>query len=182
MVCMQIRGTPAVISIYVNGASWNSCNNPENGSQANELIVDDEDEDDNILPLRLFNNDDLDNINFHPELYRFDTIDGVTGKAIAKFPSFRVGDDLYLLVVDENNKTQHISRDGLVTVLDKAEEMDCSHVFVVFPSQSEDRDTLIKIFMYVGFHVVLPGRMGTPSNPSFIYMCLEIEKFDDDDD
>lgn len=53
-IVVIIGGTPAVVSIYVNAATWNSYNNHENGSQANELIVDDEDEDDNILLLRLF--------------------------------------------------------------------------------------------------------------------------------
>jgi ornithine decarboxylase antizyme 1 len=74
------------------------------------------------------------------------------------------------------------SRRAFVQLLDYAEaELECGHVFVVFPAQHEHRATIVKTFMFLGFVPVKPGHAMLPEaarecgDCGSMFMCYEIE-------
>jgi len=72
------------------------------------------------------------------------------------------------------------SKEGLVTLLEFAEEkLQCKNVIIFFKRDRNNRSSLIKTFMFLGFEVVSPGNCLVPNIGDLIFMAYTIA--DDDD-
>ncbi|KAH3860490.1 ornithine decarboxylase antizyme 1-like [Dreissena polymorpha] len=72
------------------------------------------------------------------------------------------------------------SKESLITLLEYAEEvLDCSHVILVFKKNRNDRASLIRTFMFLGFEVVCPGSPFVPLVEDLMFLAYTIE--DDED-
>lgn len=73
------------------------------------------------------------------------------------------------------------SKESLITLLEYAEEdLDCSHVILVFKKDRVDRASLIRTFMFLGFQVVTPGDPIVPTAPDLMFLVYTIDNYDSD--
>lgn len=74
------------------------------------------------------------------------------------------------------------SKESFVTLLEYAEDsLKCSHVVVCFKKDRQDRSSLLKVFMFLGFHLLPPGHPLIPSASGYI-MYLAYTREDDDEE
>lgn len=74
------------------------------------------------------------------------------------------------------------SKEGLVTLLEFAEEkLQCKNVIIFFRRDRNNRGSLIKTFMFLGFEIVAPGNALVPNIGDLIFMAYTIADDDDDD-
>lgn len=67
------------------------------------------------------------------------------------------------------------SKEGLVTLLEFAEErLHCKNVIIYFKRDRNNRSSLIKTFMFLGFEVVPPGNPLVPNIGDLIFMAYTI--------
>ncbi|XP_022797866.1 ornithine decarboxylase antizyme 1-like, partial [Stylophora pistillata] len=67
-------------------------------------------------------------------------------------------------------------KECFVSLLEYAEEhLDCTYIFVGLLKEREDRASLMRTFMYMGFETVKPGHEFCPDSPHFIFMAYTIE-------
>lgn len=67
-------------------------------------------------------------------------------------------------------------KECFVSLLEYAEEhLDCTHIFVGLLKEREDRVSLMRTFMFMGFETVKPGHELCPDSPHFIFMAYTIE-------
>uniref|UniRef100_K1RDR6 Ornithine decarboxylase antizyme n=1 Tax=Magallana gigas TaxID=29159 RepID=K1RDR6_MAGGI len=75
------------------------------------------------------------------------------------------------------------SKESLITLLEYAEEkLCCEHVILCFCKSRNDRASLIRTFMFMGFAVACPGDPIVPMVPEVMYMVYRIDPDDLDDD
>lgn len=75
------------------------------------------------------------------------------------------------------------SKESLITLLEYAEEeLDCSHVILVFKKARVDRAGLIRTFMFLGFQVVTPGDPIVPNVDDLMFLVYTIDNYDSDSD
>jgi ornithine decarboxylase antizyme 1 len=73
------------------------------------------------------------------------------------------------------------SKESFVQVLEYAEEtLGCSKVIVCFKKTREDRETLIRTFMFLGFVLVAPGTHQLAVSGDLMYLAYSIEPSDDE--
>lgn len=73
------------------------------------------------------------------------------------------------------------SKESLITLLEYAEEvLDCTHVILVFKKSRNDRASLIRTFMFLGFEVVVPGNPIVPYADDLMFLAYTIENYDSD--
>jgi len=75
------------------------------------------------------------------------------------------------------------SKESLITLLEYAEEkLCCEHVILCFCKSRNDRASLIRTFMFMGFAVACPGDPIVPMVPEVMYMVYRIDPDDLDED
>ncbi|XP_064645891.1 ornithine decarboxylase antizyme 1-like [Lineus longissimus] len=68
------------------------------------------------------------------------------------------------------------SKESFVALLEYAEEeLHCSHVLVCFKKERNDRASLVRMFMFLGFSPVAPGNPIIPRSPDLMFMASVIE-------
>ncbi len=68
------------------------------------------------------------------------------------------------------------SRDSFVSLLEFAEEkLECEKVYVCFKRNRADRNSLMRVFMFLGFAVVPPDCKEVPQNDEIMSMVYNIE-------
>lgn len=73
------------------------------------------------------------------------------------------------------------SKESLIALLEYAEEqLDCTHVILVFKKNRNDRASLIRTFMFLGFQVVVPGDPIVPVAEDLMFLAYTIENYDSD--
>ncbi|ESO03628.1 hypothetical protein HELRODRAFT_79864 [Helobdella robusta] len=74
------------------------------------------------------------------------------------------------------------SKESFIMLLEYAEDvLRCSHVIICFKKDRPDRENLVKIFMFLGFHLVPPGHVLAPSSSgNIMYLAYAVD--DDSDD
>lgn len=76
----------------------------------------------------------------------------------------------------------HSSKESFVTLLEYAEDsLKCSHVIVCFKKDRQDRSSLLRVFMFLGFQLLPPGHPLIPSASGDI-MYLAYTREDDDEE
>jgi hypothetical protein len=68
------------------------------------------------------------------------------------------------------------SKESFVSVLEHAEEvLGCSKVIVCFKKNRDDRESLIRTFMFLGFVLVAPGTHQLAVSGDLMYLAYSIE-------
>lgn len=68
------------------------------------------------------------------------------------------------------------SKESFVTLLEYAETaLECSHVIVCFKKNRNDRASLVRTFMFLGFEAVAPGHPLVPKAGDLLFMAYTIE-------
>lgn len=68
------------------------------------------------------------------------------------------------------------SKESFVTLLEYAETvLECSHVIVCFKKNRNDRASLVRTFMFLGFEAAAPGHPLVPKAPDLLFMAYTIE-------
>lgn len=71
------------------------------------------------------------------------------------------------------------SKESFVSVLEHAEEaLGCSKVIVCFKKNRDDRESLIRTFMFLGFVLVAPGTHQLAVSGDLMYLAYSIEPDD----
>lgn len=75
------------------------------------------------------------------------------------------------------------SKESFVTLLEYAEDvLACSHVIVCFKKNRNDRATLVKTFMFLGFVPLAPGSHRLAVSSDLIYLAYTVDPDDSEDD
>ncbi|WAR29672.1 OAZ1-like protein [Mya arenaria] len=105
----------------------------------------------------------------------------VAENVVVKWETIFVDGRLYVEI--PNSILPDGSKESLVTLLEYAEEvLDCNHVILVFKKNRNDRASLIRTFMFLGFQVVCPGNPIVPMVEDLMFLAYTIEPDSDDDD
>jgi len=68
------------------------------------------------------------------------------------------------------------SKESFVTILEYAEDvLKCSHVFVFFDKDRQDRGVLVRTFMFLGFEVLAPENQLCTVSRGSIFMGYNVE-------
>lgn len=69
------------------------------------------------------------------------------------------------------------SKESFVRLLEFAEdELKCSHVIVYFRKDRPDRASLVRVFMFLGFTVLVPGHSLIPAaSADMMYLACEVD-------
>jgi hypothetical protein len=104
----------------------------------------------------------------------------LVGQQKVKWDTLLIGKTLFIEIPE--GALPEGSKESFVSVLEYAEEsLGCSKVIVCFRKMREDRELLIKTFMFLGFVLVAPGTHQLAVSGDLLYLAYSIDPPSDDD-
>lgn len=103
----------------------------------------------------------------------------LVGQQMVKWDTLLIGKTLFIEI--PSGDLPEGSKESFVSVLEYAEEMlGCSKVIVCFKKTRDDRETLIRTFMFLGFVLVAPGMHQLAVSGDLMYLAYSIDPSDDE--